>query len=353
MEKIMFKSFSNYISERRKGPSVKQEYLDDQGKLVEKPKVRVVADYDGPDPKSPPKSKGAEDGAPYRPANAAEKAKKPESGGFADLGDKKLVYDPKTEGGSSKMTVLGTEIGSDWPKTKTENFLHATKNMSSSQFAKYMLESCACDMSNVPTVSYGLNGKHHPHPSEAVRYVTAITGQNIKLMESLVFEMKAQGNLSMLLAVMLEHRDTYNALTNLLEDEEFGPTRAKHFARALSEAVGPPMGFGDEEEEVPPEEGEEGEEGPPMDGEEAPPEEGDDLGDLGGEEGEEEEDMPPEEGEEDDMGGEEDHDPFADDDEHPLDKLHKKMPPPKKKFNLGAAMGNFESIKHALKSYLN
>jgi hypothetical protein len=344
MEKRMFKKFTDYVSDRKKGPSVKQEYLDDQGRLVEKPKVKVVADYDGPDPKSPPKAKGAEDNTPYRCANSAEKPKKGENG-FADLGDKKLVYDPDTKPGTSKMTSLGKEVGEDWPKTKTEAFIAQTKNMSSSEFAKYMLESCACNTENLPTVTSYKAGQFHPHPSEAIRYVAAIAAENIKFMENLVYEMKKAGNLTALLAVMLEHRDTYTALTDLFEDEEFGPTRAKFFARALSEAVGPPMGLGheDEEEEAEPPFGDEGEEA-------VPPEE--DMGDEAPEdEGGAEEDMPPEDEE---MGdeGEEEHDPLADDsddDEHPLDKIGK----PKKKFNLGSAMGSFESVKHALRKYLN
>lgn len=348
----MLKSFKNYIENRQKGPGAKNEYINGNGKLVEKPKVKLVADYDGPDDKAPPKSDGGKGTpAPYKPANAAEKGKKGESG-FADQGDSKLVYNPDLKGGDSKMTALGKELGSDWPKTKTESFIEKTRKMNSITFAQHILDECNCgNWENLPTVTAFESGAFHPHPVEAIRYVAALASRNDKLLSNLVFEMKRTGDLTRLLGTLLEHPEAYASLTQLFEGDA-GSKRAKFFVRALNaqvdEAVGPPLGLNgdmDDEEEggdMPPPEGDE--EMPPEDGEgEEPPMDDEESMD---DEHPEDEEAPEEEG-----------DPMGDDPTLNPDDSGMNPPPPmmKKKahHNLFGSMKNFESIKAIMKAYLS
>jgi hypothetical protein len=109
---------------------MKKEYVDDQGKLVEKPEVQTVADYKGPDAKAPPGDKKA---APYKPAN--DNTKSPtvdvEKSGLGELGDNKLKYEPDTASDANGKVVQS------W--TKTESFLNQTKDMSLANFTKFML----------------------------------------------------------------------------------------------------------------------------------------------------------------------------------------------------------------------
>ena len=142
------KSFLSYMKDN----GIKQEYVNDQGKLIEKPKADIKADYSGPDPKFPENSK-----SPYKAAN--DDVKSPtvtvDKNGLGDMGDSKLVYTPDTE-------VI---------KSKTNDFLSKTKNMSISEFTKYMLDECGCGNvsdDDLPYVTAYATGKFQPHPPEAI-----------------------------------------------------------------------------------------------------------------------------------------------------------------------------------------
>lgn len=316
----MLKKFKDYI-ENRKATVVKNEYIDGNGKLVEKPKVKLVADYEGPDPKAPPKPEKGEQPANYRAANAPVGAKKGEKG-LADEGDSKLIYEPDTKGGNSKLTALGKEISPSW--TKSESFAEKTKGMSKSEFAKYMLGECACDNSKLPKITAHEAGPFHPYPSEAIRYVAALAQQNKKFLETLIHELNRAGGMDSIVEALFNHPDSYASLTTMIQNEE---RKARKIAKAIEEAVAPPMGIGageEDEEENPSGAGEDESDDPFGDEEEnsEEPEEGDD-----------EQDFSDEDEESDEFSGEE----FGDDEEegHPLDKIGKKpmMPmPPKKKF---------------------
>lgn len=234
---MSFKKFVNYVEERKDGVNAKEG-------LVGNPKVKVVADYDGPDPKKPTKGEGQGELNSYKSANGNAAAKKPESGGFADMGDKSLKYTPDTEGGDSKLTVLGKELKGEWPKLpKTEQFMRKTKNMSAQQFAEFMVKECSYKTSeDLPMVNAEKAGPFHPHPSEAIRYVAALSSKDERVIEQLVNELKRNQVLGEVFKAALEYPESYRELSALFENEE-GEKRAKSFARALKEAVGPPMGL--------------------------------------------------------------------------------------------------------------
>jgi hypothetical protein len=104
------------------------EYLNARGKLVQKPDTEKVADYNGPDPKSPGKSepghKVKDNGSglenvgpkskaptPYRAPGTDPGMKKSEKG-FGDEGDKNLVYAPDTDVKKSESKL------DTWPTSK-------------------------------------------------------------------------------------------------------------------------------------------------------------------------------------------------------------------------------------------
>jgi hypothetical protein len=334
----MFKSFQDYVEDR------KVDGVEAKDGLVGSAKVKLVADYDGPDPKKPTKGEGQSDPTPYKAANGSAKAKKAEGGGFADLGDKGLKYDPKTEGGS-------TEIKGDWPKPaaglpKTEQFFRKTKNMSDTQFAEYMLKSSGSlkISKNLPMVNADGPGPFHPHPSEAVRYVAALGSQNPKIVEQLIHELKRMNVLGEMFRAALEHSESYLELCQLLEDDTYGEKRSRNFARALKEVVGPPMGLKPEDEEEGMEDEMGDEEGEDMvDPDEESDDMDDDSMDMDDEMGDEDEDM---DGMDDEMGDEE-MDDMGDEEGMEggdMDGMDKEMGPPPKFKKHSHIMGSMSKM---------
>ena len=235
-----------------KNNKVKKEYVDDQGKLVEKPESEEIADYKGPNPKSPPNKNAS----PYKPANddVTSPTVKVEKDGLGNLGDEKLKYEPNTE---YKQEVI---------KTKTEHFLNKTKNMSISEFTKYMLDECGCGTvsgDDLPYVTAYSSGKIQPHPPEAIKYVVVLSNKNDNILSKVVDEIKSNGLMGRFLKIMLSDPESYDELTNLFGDSEEGPNRCKMFAKSMNnslekfmkdqdsmyESVSHPIGFDDEDME--------------------------------------------------------------------------------------------------------
>jgi hypothetical protein len=212
-----------------------KEYLDGMGKVVENPPTEEVPDYKGPDPKSPEKAvtKGknwdakaakSDAPAPYRASGKDPGQQKGEKG-FADEGDKNLVYKPDT-------TVK--------KKSKTEQFLDKTKNMTLAEFTQHMIEECGCgamkEDDDLPTVTAYTSGKFHPHPPEAIRYVVVLANKNDRILESLIHELKRTGGLTGFMEALMDHPESYNSLCDLLSHDEHGPTRAKKLVRTMDDS---------------------------------------------------------------------------------------------------------------------
>jgi hypothetical protein len=275
------KSFQDYLKEAKKHPldvappftgkpdavdfavlrkknekkGMKKEYVNDQGKLVEKPEVAAVADYKGPDPKAPE----GKNSAPYKAAN--DKTKSPtfdvEKNGLGELGNNDLKYEPKTD---YKQEI----VKSSW--SKTENFINKTKGMTLSEFTKYMLDECGCGSvadEELPYVTAYTSGKFQPHPPEAIKYVVVLANKNNNILDNVVQEMKSSGLLGKVLKALLDHPESYEELTSLFGDPDMGPSRCKLFAKSMDgnvkkfvqdhdsiyESVSSPVGFEIEEED--------------------------------------------------------------------------------------------------------
>ena len=196
---------------------VMKEYVDENGK-VGKPKVDINAKYTGKVPECPP-GKGSK---PYiSPAIKTGKSEK----GLGELGHKEFEYNPDTKA-ASKVT-------------KTENFLNKTKGMSLAEFTKYMMDECGCgqvDDDTLPFITAYTTGKFQPHPPEVIRYVSVLADKNQGILNNLVSTMISMGYLNKLLKAIFEHPEAYEELTNLLNDDEEGPSRCDSLVGSINNA---------------------------------------------------------------------------------------------------------------------
>lgn len=219
-------------NKKGKKPEQVKEYINASGKLVEKPTVSMVPDYNGPDPHAPQKAGHADLGnqtgspSPYRAANSSNYSTKAESG-LGDKGDKALKYEPSTD--TSKDG--GQKVVSSWPKMKTESFLEKTKEMSLTEFASYMIE-CGCGQV----------------PAESIKHAADVLTTETSISRTL-FEVKRNGKLDLLVRSILEHPEAYSSLIKLFSEGEEGSRRWQIFNQSMMETVGPPIGLEDEEDE--------------------------------------------------------------------------------------------------------
>ena len=139
--------------------------------------------------KSPPGSD-----KPYRAPGQGTGSNKGETG-FADIGDKRLVYTPDTKTGDSPHVPGGKSAGGWENKTKTEQFIDQTKNMTFSEFTQHMLKEGGFEPDDdLPTVTSYSTGKFHPYPPEAIKYVVVLADKNDRVLENLIHGMKDRGH---------------------------------------------------------------------------------------------------------------------------------------------------------------
>ena len=233
-----------------------QEYLTHKGKVQDKPSVEKIPDYSGPKPKSPGKAttkgKGWEvpnvgkKGTPAAYKNGTDKApKKAEKGGFGDMGDKSLIYNPDPKDGwyggkdgvsKSSNGVTGGKETKTWPKggSTTESFLASTKGMNTSQFAKHIKKSMTENTGNkkAPHVVAYAAGAFHPDPIQAIRYVSYLANENVNLRRALVREMNRAGCSKELLQELLQLPESFGTLAGIITSEH-----GEIFSRRLDKAI--------------------------------------------------------------------------------------------------------------------
>ena len=147
-----------------------QEYMNSKG-TVEKGKVDISGDRT--DPMTPPNKPPGDSGQkPY--SNSDGKSKKGKEKGFGEEGDKDLVFNYDTKGEGKKPAKI---------PTAEQRFAHT-------QIVPLVCESVSKD----PLI-----------------------------IENIVREMKQNGLLHILVAELMEHRETYKHLAQLMKDENYGP----------------------------------------------------------------------------------------------------------------------------------
>jgi len=174
-----------------------KEYLDSKGK-IKNPETCVVADkVDMPKGREtkPPKAVGmAKDGKNYKQPQAE--------------GDKKAIKYGKSEG----------------------------------------LGDLGCDKDMVYDVTANPKPAKIPTAESFIRVFPKVTGlinDNPALVEHLVMEFKNSGLLSVLVAELSTHNETYKHLSDIMANENYGVEFCSKLMRAVTEEVAPP--FGEEE----------------------------------------------------------------------------------------------------------
>lgn len=175
------------------------EYLNEKGKLV-KPIIDPDADT-GPSP-TPTPEKAATEGKAWKAEAALKDKPVPYSApgkdqghpkyekGFAQEGDKKLIYEP---GDDDKIKEVPT-----FPKTKTEQFIDETQNMSNATFVKYMSKQI------------------NPEGMKA----TEIVGANKHLLSAFVLETKKNGNFKELVKELFNQPEIFEELKGLISESQ-------------------------------------------------------------------------------------------------------------------------------------
>lgn len=172
-----------------------KEYLDEKGKLQEKPVIDPKADT-GPTPtKAPqtPDTKGKNwksevplAGKPndYAPATSPKKQQKYDKG-LGDDGDKNLIYEPDVEGKNKEVST--------WPKTKMENFIEKTKDLPLGEFTNLIVKE---------------HKSEEKFPLGILKKANDLISENPTLMETFVREVKRNGAFDLLVKEMLNHNET-------------------------------------------------------------------------------------------------------------------------------------------------
>lgn len=163
-----------------------QEYMDAKGKIA-----KPVVDISGgnPTPKTPPTKPPKEHGnKPYVSSNG--KYYKNKEKGFGDQGDSELKYSPSEDAKSTNH-----------PPAK------------------------------IPTVEQ----------VELSVIVANAASRDQTLIENLVKQLKKNGLLGPLVAEVLQHRATYNHISEIMAHENYGKHTCKNLVRAMSEEVSPPF----------------------------------------------------------------------------------------------------------------
>ena len=279
-----------------------QEYIDQNKKLVEKPKVAKVADFEGKQPAKPEKEKkakeagGAEQVGEVKPYSNGENAKNPnkdDKAGLGYKGDNGLVYEPKVDEKSKETKT--------WPKTGVSEWVKETKNLSVAELARRIKEE-----------NKGCSEGIH----EVAKSLVEACNCNSKNITTFVREAKRGKVLESLMKEVFNLPESYEILSSLIESKLY----SSKFDKMFSEMVAEPVGI--EGEETEDEEGHEDDmrdmedEEDHEDMEDEEDHEEDDMGDMEDEEGHEEDDMgdmEDEEGHEDDMGDMEDEEGHEDD----------------------------------------
>jgi hypothetical protein len=176
-----------------------QEYLNSKG-AVDKPKVSVTGDFVDP-MTSPNAPKG---GKPYGVSDG-KKLKMSKDKGFGDEGDSKLKYEPKVD---NKQSVAPAKI---------------------------------------PTAEQ----------AELCGVLVDAIKKDPSLTEQLVGQLRRNGLLGMVVAEMLQFKETYTHMAEVMSHDQYGPVVCSKLVRAMNEEVAPPFSSsleGEEEQDEEPSE---------------------------------------------------------------------------------------------------
>ena len=295
------------------------EYVEKQ-KGHKKPKIAVVADYDGPSSDSPklgdmPKDSGGKGQHgkphPYKSGKDAPNRNKDDKSALGHKGNKSNQYMPK----ATHSNTVSNKTLSSYPNVKTQEWVDRTKNMSLPEFTKKVRSE---RMKNL--------GENAVKAYDSIKETTEFCGKSNTYVADLVLEMKRKGVFEKVFKIMAQQNESFRIVGNLMKKNE---SFARKLLLNITEITAGSVGMGDEgmggeshmddEDNIgaisPPEgkkkknnhmgdEDHEGDDEDHMDDDEG--DEGDDEDGMGDDEGDDEGDEEDEDGMGDDEGDDED-----------------------------------------------
>lgn len=220
------------------------EYLDNSRKMQEKPIISVQGNT-SPKPTFKPSkavTKGKtwnanvpnENPNPYSGASLKPTDKKTIEKGLGYLGDKNLIYEPDTiedtEYEDDSFSFPKEKTSTVWGSNQTEQFLNKTKNMSLSEFVRYIKEN------------YNQSGSLPIQELDMIKKTANIVAENNNLLENLILEFKKLGILENLTKKLLLHKECYKQIAHNIVNSYDGLNNSRKLVNAVLEVVAPPAG---------------------------------------------------------------------------------------------------------------
>lgn len=168
-----------------------QEYLNSKGS-VDKPKVSLTGDF--VDPMTPPNA--PKNGKPYSVSDG-KKTKTSKEKGFGDQGDSKLKYQPKIDNNSGFAAA------------------------------------------KIPTAEQ----------AELCGVLVDAIKKDPSVTEQLVGQLRRNGLMGAVVAEMLQFKETYSHMAEVMSHDQYGPAVCSKLVRAMNEEVAPPFAASLEGEE--------------------------------------------------------------------------------------------------------
>ena len=212
------------------------EYVEKQ-KGQKKPKIAVVADYDGPSSDSPklgymPKDSGGKGQHgkphPYKSGKDAPNRNKDDKSALGHKGNKSNQYMPKA---THSNTVPSKKLAS-YPNVKTQEWVDRTKNMSLPEFTKRVRSERLQNLGENAVKAY-----------ESIKETTSFCGKSDTYVADLVLEMKRKGVFEKVFKIMAQQNESFRIVGNLMKKNE---SFARKLLLNITEITAGSVGMGDE-----------------------------------------------------------------------------------------------------------
>ena len=212
------------------------EYVEKQ-KGHKKPKIAVVADYDGPSSDSPklgdmPKDSGGKGQHgkphPYKSGKDAPNRNKDDKSALGHKGNKSNQYMPK----ATHSNTVSNKTLSSYPNVKTQEWVDRTKNMSLPEFTKKVRSE---RMKNL--------GENAVKAYDSIKETTEFCGKSNTYVADLVLEMKRKGVFEKVFKIMAQQNESFRIVGNLMKKNE---SFARKLLLNITEITAGSVGMGDE-----------------------------------------------------------------------------------------------------------
>jgi hypothetical protein len=139
---------------------------------------------------------------------------------------------PKNSASKGEKPVINTEHPKQ-AKLTSEEFIDKTKDMSPSEFAKFMTENAHQD-TQISAITDLYGNEFTPDPTQTIQYLSGLLLGNHVLMERFIREMKRRNGLANMIEEIMGHPETYDSLTDSLQHSDMGEDRCGSLAKSMN-----------------------------------------------------------------------------------------------------------------------